>query len=95
MIDLMCLRQSYERREIAEIRWIDENINSADAMTKFKLCNVLISLIDTNSLNLNISEWVERTNEHLWEEHSDKIDWNTLDIFDEHDDDRYRENSSH
>jgi len=23
MIDVMCLRQSYERREIAEVKWID------------------------------------------------------------------------
>jgi hypothetical protein len=34
MIDLMCLKQLYERREIAEIRWIDEDSNFADAMTK-------------------------------------------------------------
>jgi hypothetical protein len=27
----MCLRQLYERREIAEIRWIDGNTNPADA----------------------------------------------------------------
>jgi hypothetical protein len=60
MIDLMCLKQSYERREIADIRWIDGNINSADAMIKFKSCNVLISLIDTNSLYLKTTEWVER-----------------------------------
>jgi hypothetical protein len=66
MIDLMCLRQSYERREIAEIRWIDENINSADAMTKSKFCNALIKLIDTNIIELKITEWIERTTEHLW-----------------------------
>jgi hypothetical protein len=60
MIDLMCLRQFYERKEIAEIRWMDEDSNFADAMTKFKLCNVLSSLIDTNCLNLKITEWVER-----------------------------------
>ncbi len=71
MIDLMCLKQSYERWKIAEIRWIDENINSADAMTKFKFCNVLISLIDINSLNLKITEWVERTTENI----SDETDW--------------------
>jgi hypothetical protein len=64
MIDLMCLRQSYERREIAEIRWIDENINFADAMTKSKLCNALIKLIDTNIIELKITEWVERTAKH-------------------------------
>jgi hypothetical protein len=72
MIDLMCLRQFYERRQIAEIRWIDENINSANAMTKFKLCNVLISLIDTNSLNLKITEWVERTTENISERQIDE-----------------------
>jgi hypothetical protein len=60
MIDLMCLRQSYERRQIAEIRWIDENINFADAMTKSKSCNALINLIDINTIELKITEWVER-----------------------------------
>jgi hypothetical protein len=60
MIDLMCLRQLYERREIAEIRWIDEDSNLADAMTKSKLCNVLIKLIDINIIELKIIEWVER-----------------------------------
>jgi hypothetical protein len=64
MIDLMCLRQSYERREIAEIRWIDENINLADAMTKPKPCNALIKLIDTNIIELKTTEWVERTAKH-------------------------------
>jgi hypothetical protein len=66
MFDLMCLRQSYERREIAEIRWIDEDSNLADAMTKSKLCNALIKLIDTNIIELKITEWVERTAEHSW-----------------------------
>jgi hypothetical protein len=66
MIDLMCLRQSYERREIAEIRWIDEDSNPADAMTKSKLCNALIKLIDTNIIELKTTEWVERTTEHSW-----------------------------
>jgi hypothetical protein len=49
MIDLMCLRQSYERREIAEIRWIDGDTNPADAMTKSKPCPALTKLIDTNT----------------------------------------------
>jgi len=34
MVDLMCLRQAYERREIAEILWIGGDRNPADAMTK-------------------------------------------------------------
>jgi hypothetical protein len=66
MIDLMCLRQSYERRKIAEIRWIDEDSNSADAMIKSKSCNVLIKLIDSNIIELKITEWIERTAEHSW-----------------------------
>jgi ABC-type uncharacterized transport system auxiliary subunit len=66
MIDLMCLKQSYERREIAEIRWIDEDSNFADAMTKLKSCNALIKLIDINIIELKTTEWVERTTEHLW-----------------------------
>ena len=32
MIDVMCLRQSYERREIAEVKWIDGDSNPVDAM---------------------------------------------------------------
>jgi hypothetical protein len=60
MIDLMCLRQSYERREITEIRWIDDEFNSADIMTKGNPCQALSRLIDTNIINLKTSEWVER-----------------------------------
>jgi hypothetical protein len=64
MIDLMCLRQSYERRKIVEIRWIDDNINSADAMTKFKSCPALINLIDINIISIRIIGWVERVTKH-------------------------------
>ena len=60
MIDIMNLRQSYERREITEVRWIDENKNPADAMTKAKTAPVLKMLIDSNRINLGTAEWVER-----------------------------------
>ncbi len=63
MMNLMCLRQSYERREIAEIRWIDENINSIDAMTKINSCQTLTKLIDTNIIDLRTTAWVKRMNE--------------------------------
>jgi len=62
MIDVMCLRQSYERREIAEVKWIDGDSNPADAMTKTKSSTSLRQLIDTNHLRLQAMEWVERTN---------------------------------
>ena len=61
MIDLLCLRQLYERREIAEVKWIDGNTNPADAMTKRKPCNALKTLLDMNMIDLKVTEWVERT----------------------------------
>ena len=60
MIDVMCLRQAYERREIAEVKWIKGNSNPADAMTKAKPSNALTQLLDTNTLQLDVEEWVER-----------------------------------
>jgi hypothetical protein len=56
MVDLMCLRQSYERREITEIKWINGDNNPADAMTKSKPCQALRDLIDTNTVNLKATE---------------------------------------
>ena len=60
IVDLMCLRQSYERRQITEIKWIDGNSNPADAITKLKPCQTLRDLIDTNTIKLEVTEWVER-----------------------------------
>jgi len=62
IIDIMCLRQAYERREIAEVRWIKGNSNPADAMTKSntKSSNALKQLIDTNTIQLEVEEWVKR-----------------------------------
>lgn len=60
MIDVMCLRQSYERREIAECRWIEGSLNPADAMTKKAPCAALTRLLDTNSISITPKEWVER-----------------------------------
>jgi hypothetical protein len=62
MIDIICLRQAYERREIAEVKWIKGESNPADAMTKSnsKSSNALKRLIDTNTLQLDVEEWVER-----------------------------------
>ena len=60
MVDLMCLRQSYERREITEIKWIRGGTNPADVITKSKPCLALKLLVDTNKLDLQVTEWVER-----------------------------------
>lgn len=61
MIDVMSLRQSYERREVAEIKWIHGYNNPADSMTKSKPSAALRTVIDTNQINLDTTEWVERT----------------------------------
>jgi hypothetical protein len=62
MIDLMCFRQSYERREITKIRWIDDDFNLADAMTKINSCQILTKFIDTNIIDLRTTAWVKKIN---------------------------------
>ena len=61
MIDVMSLRQSYERREITEVKWIHRCNNPADSMTKVKASTALKSVINTNRVNLDTTQWVERS----------------------------------
>ena len=63
IVDIMSLRQSYKRREITEILWIQGNKNPADAITKERSCNALQKLVDTNKLELEVGGWVERKEE--------------------------------
>ena len=60
MIDIMALRQSYERRELFEVRWINGQDNPADAMTKASPNRALEGFIDTNKLRVRIEGWVKR-----------------------------------
>ena len=60
MIDIMAIRQSYERRELSEIRWINGNDNPADAMTKSNPVKALQNLVDTNELVIRVEGWVQR-----------------------------------
>ncbi|KAI1000891.1 hypothetical protein K3495_g7306 [Podosphaera aphanis] len=60
MIDIMALRQSYERKEIFEVRWIDGKDNPADAMTKASPNKALETLVDTNSVEIRVEGWVKR-----------------------------------
>jgi len=53
MINILYLRQSYKRQEIAEILWIKGEKNSADAMTKKKPYDALKCLIATNKVDLD------------------------------------------
>jgi hypothetical protein len=61
MIDIMALRQSYERREILEVRWINGQDNPADAMTKKGPNNSLSTLISTNQITIRVEGWVKRS----------------------------------
>jgi hypothetical protein len=63
MIDIMSLRQSYERRELFEIRWIrwiHGQDNPADAMTKGDANRALQTFIDRNRITLRIQGRVKR-----------------------------------
>ncbi|KAI0991590.1 hypothetical protein K3495_g16597 [Podosphaera aphanis] len=61
MIDVMAIRESYERRELAEIRWINGKDNPADSMTKANASSALQKLIETNELTVRLKGWVERS----------------------------------
>jgi hypothetical protein len=41
MVDVMCLRQAYKRRQIIEVKWIKGEANPTNAMTKGKPCVAL------------------------------------------------------
>ena len=60
MVDIMSLRQDYERQDIHEIRWIQGGDNPADAMTKSSPNKALETFITTNKLTIRIQGRVKR-----------------------------------
>jgi hypothetical protein len=60
MIDIMALRQSYERRELHEIRWIHGDDNPADALTKAAPNKALERLVSTGMATIRMEGWVTR-----------------------------------
>jgi hypothetical protein len=60
MIDIMALRQSYERRELTEVRWINGQDNPADAMTKATPNRMLQEFLDNNEITVRLEGWVKR-----------------------------------
>ena len=56
----MYLYQLYKRRKIIEVKQIDSNSNSTNLITKGKASTALKKLINTNYLELQTIEWVER-----------------------------------
>jgi hypothetical protein len=78
MIDVMTLRQFYERREITEIIWIHEINNFVDFMIKTKSSSTLKTMININQINLNITEWMKRARETINQNNatSQENEWN-------------------
>ncbi|OHW89527.1 RNase H-like protein [Colletotrichum incanum] len=63
MIDIMSLRESYEKKEISEVRWINGKDNPSDALTKKTPNSALEQLVTTNMLQIRIEAYVERLGE--------------------------------
>ncbi|KAK2005265.1 hypothetical protein LZ32DRAFT_546420, partial [Colletotrichum eremochloae] len=60
IIDIMALRQSYERRELYEIRWIDGKDNPADGLPKGNPNKALENFISNNMVKVKMEGWVTR-----------------------------------
>ena len=54
IIDIIAIRQSYERRELSKIRWITSESNPADAIIKSAANKALESLISNNRLSVKV-----------------------------------------
>ena len=63
MIDIMALRQSYERRELTEVRWINRQDNPADVMTKTTPNKILQEFLNNNEITVRLEDWVKRREE--------------------------------
>jgi hypothetical protein len=60
MIDIMALCQSYERRELHEVRWINGEDNLADSFTKSTPNRALEQFVDCNRATVRVEGWVSR-----------------------------------
>ena len=54
IINIMALRESYQKREVTEIRWINGKNNLADAMTKSNPNRALKKFIDNNKAKVRM-----------------------------------------
>jgi hypothetical protein len=60
IIDIIAIRQSYKRRELFEIRWINGLNNPADAITKATPNKALENFVTTNKIRVRVEGWVKR-----------------------------------
>ena len=50
IIDIICIKEAYKQREIAQVKWIKGTSNPADSMTKSKPFNAFKLFLDTNKV---------------------------------------------
>jgi hypothetical protein len=62
IIDIMAIRQAYERQKMRDIRWINNKNNPADAIIKGTPNYAFKKLINTNRLVQRLQGWVKRDN---------------------------------
>jgi hypothetical protein len=62
IINIIAIRQAYERQKMRDIRWINNRNNPADAITKGTPNHALKELINTNRLILRLQGWIKRDN---------------------------------
>jgi hypothetical protein len=54
MINIIAIRQAYEKRELFEIRYINRQNNPADIITKLLSNKILEKFVNTNELIIRI-----------------------------------------
>jgi hypothetical protein len=60
IIDIMFFRQFYKRRKITKIRWIHNQDNPADALTKAAANKAIKRLMSFNKLNVRMKGYVKK-----------------------------------
>jgi hypothetical protein len=54
IINIIAIRQTYEKKELFEIRYINKQDNPADTITKLLFNKILEKFVNTNKLTIRI-----------------------------------------
>jgi hypothetical protein len=60
MIDLVVVREEYDRMEIAQLAFLRTNWNPADALTKFSRNTYLETILTIGTIDHPVAQWVIR-----------------------------------
>jgi hypothetical protein len=59
IINIIAIRQTYEKKKLFEIRYINKQDNPIDTITKLLPNKILEKFVDTNELIIRMQEWVD------------------------------------